>query len=239
MTSRVLDRWAVTPRQKSPKPCGADDVLDGRKPSQMGWYEFAAGLFKGEEVLDVGCGSGEGLKTITAQARRAVGIDLDDRLRRADLNVEIKSIEDVPDKSFDCVVCLDVIEHVTDDRAFVAHLFRVARKAVFMTTPNYTISRNRHPYHVREYTPAEFSALFDGCGVVTLFGGNARGGERVVITRRRSYFLVNALYTWKPTQIAAKVLKRLLRVTIWKHNAALVRLPQAAAPLGSVRDDAA
>ena len=222
---RQFDAWfAVTPREKAPKPCGTDDVLDGRKPCQMGWYEFVAGKVTGQQVLDVGCGSGEGLKVLTRVAGRAVGIDLDERLRRPDVEVEIKNLSEVPSKSFDVVVALDVIEHVDEDRAFVADLFRVARKAVFVTTPNYTISRNRHPYHVREYTPAEFHRLFSDYGDVTLFGGSSRGLERVEITRRGPYFLVNALYTWKPTQLAAKVLKRLFGLTIYKHNAALVRL---------------
>jgi SAM-dependent methyltransferase len=223
-----LRSWlTVTPRQKTPKACGSDEILDGRKPAQMGWYGFVAGRLDGEQVLDVGCGSGEGLKILTAHARSAMGIDLDDRLRRPDVHVEIKSIADMPDKSFDVVVCMDVIEHVVDDKAFVAELFRVARKAVFVTTPNYAMSRNRHPYHVREYTPAEFTHLFEGYGDMTLYAGSAHGFEQVEITRRWPYFLVNALYVWKPTQIAAKVLKRVLGVKVWKHNAALVRVGAA------------
>ena len=233
MIATLLRRFDVTPREKTPKICGTDEIFDGRKPRQMGWYGFAAEQFAGEEVLDVGCGSGEGLKLIAARASRAVGIDLDERLRRPDLEIHITSIADLPDKSFDNVVCMDVIEHVADDRAFVAELFRVARKSVFVTTPNYTMSRNRHPYHVREYTPAEFERLFDGYGAMTLFAGSAHGHERVVVRNRWRYFLVNALYTWTPTLLAAKVLKRLLRVTVWKHNAALVRLPQAGAGKGS------
>jgi SAM-dependent methyltransferase len=233
MLTSLLRRFEVSPRPKAPKPCGTDEILDGRKPAQMGWYAFAADLFKGEEVLDVGCGSGEGLKLIAAQASRAAGIDLDDRLRRPDLDVEIKSIRDVPDKSFDNVVCFDVIEHVTEDAAFVADLFRVARKAVFITTPNYTMSRNRHPYHVREYTPAEFERLFRGYGALTLYAGSAHGFEQAVVRRRAAYFLVNALYTYTPTLLAAKILKRLLGVRIWKHNAALVRLPEQPMATGS------
>lgn len=225
MTMKQLSNWlSVAPREKTPKPCGTDDILDGRKPAQMGWYAFAAGLVKDQSVLDVGCGSGEGLKLLAAQARHATGIDLDERLRRPDLDVQIKSIADMPDKSYDCVVCLDVIEHVTDDKDFLDQLFRVARKAVFVSTPNFTMSRNRHPYHVREYTPAEFASLFDTRGALTLYGGSAHGHEQAEIARRPSYFLVNALYTWKPTLLAAKVLKRVLGVRVWKHNAALVRL---------------
>ena len=226
MFQGLLRRLEVTPREKAPKVCGDEATLSGRGPSQMEWYAFIAELAAGQSVLDVGCGSGEGLRVLASRATYALGIDLDERLRRPDVTVEIKSVADMPDKSFDVVVCLDVIEHVEADRAFVAELFRVARKAVFVTTPNYAISFNRNPYHVREYTPREFERLFDGYGSLTLYAGSAKGRERTVLTRRRSYFLVNALYTWKPTLLAAKVLKRVLRVKVWAHQAALVRLPE-------------
>jgi len=220
-----LLRWLeVTPREKAPRTCGDEEVLKGRGPSQMDWYAFAAEITEGTSVLDIGCGSGEGLKLLSARARTAMGIDLDARLTRPDVHVEIKSIEEMPDKSFDAVVCLDVIEHVTNDRAFVAELVRVARTLVVVTTPNYTMSRNQNPYHVREYTPREFERLFDGYGRATLYAGSARGAERVPVHRRGAYFLVNALYCWKPTLPAAKILKRLLRVTIWKHQAVVLRL---------------
>lgn len=229
MFQGLLRRLEVTPRHKAPKPCGDEATLSGRGASQMGWYAFIADLVEGQSVLDVGCGSGEGLKVLSSRATYALGIDLDERLRRPDVNVEIKSVADMPDKSFDVVVSLDVIEHVEDDRAFLAELFRVARRAVFVTTPNYAMSFNRNPYHVREYTPREFGRLFDGYGTTTLYTGTAKGREYGVLTRRGPYFLVNALYTWKPTLLAAKILKRVLRVKIWAHQAALVRLSDEAA----------
>lgn len=225
MWQELLRRLEVTPREKTPKVCGDDATLSGRGPSQMAWYGFVAEIVEGQSVLDVGCGSGEGLKLLAARATYARGIDLDERLQRPDVNVEIKSVADMPDKSFDVVVCFDVIEHVEQDRAFLAELFRVARSAVFVSTPNYAISFNRNPYHVREYTPYEFERLFDGYGSTTLYAGTAKGRERVVLTRRLAYFLVTTLYAWKPTLLAAKILKRVLRVKIWAHQAALVRLP--------------
>lgn len=229
MMQGLLTRLEVTPREKTPIVCGDEMTLSGRGPSQMGWYAFAAERAEGHSVLDVGCGSGEGLKVLASRATYALGIDLDERLQRPDVNVEITSVADMPDKSFDVVVCLDVIEHVEQDRAFLAELFRVARREVFVSTPNYAMSFNRNPYHVREYTPREFGRLFDGYGSTTLYAGTAKGRERVVLTRRSAYFLVNALYTWKPTVMAAKILKRVLRVKVWAHQAALVRLPDAPA----------
>src|SRR5688572_28607579 len=135
MTAQLLRWLEVAPKTKTPRPCGDEAVLSGRNPSQMGWYGFLADVVAGQSVLDVGCGSGEGLRVLATRATTALGIDLDERLQRSDVNVEIKSITDVPDKSFDVVVCLDVIEHVEADRAFIAELFRVARQTVFVSTP--------------------------------------------------------------------------------------------------------
>lgn len=236
MIRELLKSLETTPREKSPRTCGDEATLSGRGPSQMGWYTFMAGVVEGQTVLDVGCGSGEGLRVLSQHASHALGIDLDERLQRSDVNVEIKSVVDIPDKSYDVVVCFDVIEHVEQDQAFLAELFRVARKAVFVTTPNYAMSFNRNPYHVREYTPREFARLFDGYGDVTLYAGTAKGREHQVLTRQTAYFLVNGLYQWKPTVLAAKVLKRLLGVKVWGHQAALVRLPaHATAPAPTAR----
>jgi SAM-dependent methyltransferase len=227
----MAKRWQrlleVSPGEKTPRPCGDEALLSGRGPSQMGWYAFIAEIARGQSVLDVGCGSGEGLKLLSATASHALGIDLDARLHRPDVSVEIKSVTDVPDKSFDVVVCLDVIEHVEADRAFLDELFRVARKAVFVTTPNYAMTFNRNPYHVREYTPWQFARLFEGRGTVTIFSGTAKGRDISRMRRPFSYGLIGAMYRWKPTLLLAKALKRILRVKVWGHQAALVHLDAA------------
>jgi hypothetical protein len=77
---------------------------------------------------------------------------------------------------------------------------------------------------VREYTPREFAALFEGRGGVELFAGRAKGGEIVPLANRMSYFLVNDLYVWKPTQLLAKVAKRALGTRMWAHQAAWVEV---------------
>lgn len=218
---------------KRARQTGDETVLKGREPAQMGWYAFASTLVTGQTVLDVGCGSGEGLKLLAAKAQRAVGIDLDERLMRPDLDVRIVDISQLPDHSFDVVVCIDVIEHVEEDEAFVKQLARVAGRLLFVSTPNYALHRNLHPYHVREYTPYEFTRLFSSYGKVALVGGNATGETRQEITRRYSYYLVNALYTFKPTVLLAKVLRRLLLMKVWAHQAVIVTIPGTTTANGS------
>lgn len=228
--SEVMPWYARSVREKTAVPCGDSSVLAGRGPSQMGWYTWAAALVRGRTVLDVGCGSGEGLKVLSSTASYALGIDLDPRLQRNDVNVSIKRIEDIPDKSFDVVVCFDVIEHIDDDRAFIRELFRVARSTVLVSTPNYAMSLNQHPYHVREYLPHEFRGLLRDYGDVRLFAGTSKGREIVELGSPRRYMLVAALYAWRPTLFLAKVLKRVLGVRMWAHQTAVVSVTPGGAP---------
>jgi SAM-dependent methyltransferase len=195
----------------------------------MGWYEYVnTHLAPGKSVLDVGCGSCEGLRLLVSKARIAVGIDLDPRLAQPDLDVRIVDIAQIPDKSFDVVVCIDVIEHIENDRVFLKHLMRVAIEKVFLSTPNYSLSRNMHPYHVREYTPREFDGLLEGVGQVKILGGSYTGEERAEIRRPEVYRWLNDLYAKRGTVVLGKILRRVLFERIWAHQAAVISLERAA-----------
>ncbi|MCK5027700.1 MAG: methyltransferase domain-containing protein [Candidatus Pacebacteria bacterium] len=209
-------------KEKVAKKCGDEFVLKGREPWQMGWYEFAQCLVQGKTVLDVGCGAGEGLKLLATKAEKAIGIDLDERLKTE--HIRIMDISEMPSKSFDVVVCIDVIEHVENDTDFAKHLARVARETLFVSTPNYTISRNRNPYHVREYLPHDFERIFSRFGNCTMFGGNCTGEIRSAIKNKPVYYFLNTLYSFRATVLLAKVLKRILFTTIWAHTALIVRI---------------
>jgi SAM-dependent methyltransferase len=175
-------------------------------------------------VLDVGCGSGEGLKILAGTARKAVGIDLDERLKRNDLDIQIKDLREIPDKSFDAVVCIDVIEHVEDDEALVRQLIRVARKYVFVSTPNFAVNLNLWPYHVREYTPREFDRLFAQFGDIRFFGGSPSGDVVKEIKAKPVYYLINDLYCFRITIWMARIVKRLLLLRVYSHQALTVKL---------------
>jgi SAM-dependent methyltransferase len=88
--------------------------------------EFLAG-----DVLDVGC-SGAALRE--AVTGRYVGIDI---AGQPDLvvNLEKEKIP-VPDDSFDCVVCSDVLEHLDNLHDTFDELVRVSRRYVLISLPN-------------------------------------------------------------------------------------------------------
>jgi SAM-dependent methyltransferase len=136
----------------------------------------------GDAVLDVGLGLGYGLQILAAKAERLAGIDVDaaavERGKRIFAgHPRVKEIlaydgMTIPfaDKSFDVVTCVEVLEHVPDYEAFVRELARVARRCVFITTPNrrpeYTLAdgRPRNYWHLREWSQPELDAILRGLG---------------------------------------------------------------------------
>ena len=60
----------------------------------------------------------------------------------------------LPNERFDCVVSVEVLEHVERDTAFVDEVYRVLRNdGVFlMTTPNGDFVKNTNPDHKRHYS---------------------------------------------------------------------------------------
>ena len=170
---------------------GDEGVAVGRAGTQGGWYEFSATFCNGHEVLDVGCGLGKGLEILEKTAKNAYGIDVDARLEKN--NIFKKDICDIPSKSVDTVVCIDVIEHVKDDIEFANHLARVARKQILLSTPNFAITRCQWPYHIREYMPHELYEIFQSKGQVTMYKGPQFGDKRHLVSHFPTYAWLNKL----------------------------------------------
>lgn len=126
---------------------------------QEHWYRLLAAWCAGNRVLDVGAGTGYGIDMLLGAGAAVVhGIDplpLREDILRADDTL----LDGLADGAYHWVVALDVIEHVEDDAGLLRRMLRVASKGVFLTTPNWHVSRARNPYHIREYTPEELTAL--------------------------------------------------------------------------------
>lgn len=188
----------------------------GRGGGQIGWYVLASKLVKDEDVVDVGCGSGAGIKVLTRTARNAFGIDLDPRL--AGTNIKIIDISEIPSKSIDVAVCIDVIEHVLEDANFINELIRISRKRIIISTPNWAASRCNWPYHIREYMPHQFVELFAGASKISLYKGSSNGEVYYPVLYRKTYFLINKLRVFSITSQIMRVVNNLIPNSFRIHS---------------------
>lgn len=122
---------------------------------QQHWYEFVTDFICGKSVLDVGAGDGSGAQTMRRSALRVYAIDP----APVGEGVYPEALPTFADRSFDVVTAMDVIEHVEDDIGFLSEMVRVSSGLVFLSTPNWNVSKCANKYHVREYTASEFRSL--------------------------------------------------------------------------------
>ncbi|MFI3264969.1 MAG: class I SAM-dependent methyltransferase [Rikenellaceae bacterium] len=201
-------------------------------------YHEAAKRISGR-VLEIGTGSGYGIEIIAPYATHYTTID---KHRPQSNVIEGENVEfreaTVPplpfaDEEFDCVISFQVIEHIKDDKQFVAEVKRVLKKGglFIVSTPNITMSLTRNPWHVREYTKEEFSALLspqfsntEALGVsgdqsiMAYYAKNREGVER--ITRFDIFNLQYRLPRWM-LQIPYDILNRINRRKLLKENNSL------------------
>lgn len=99
-------------------------------------------------LLDVGCGGFSPLKDLNKKMQKSVGVDAFkpsiDAAKKRRTHTENKVMNILKlrsffkDKSFDCIVALDLIEHLTKEEGnkLLNDLEKIARKKVIIFTPN-------------------------------------------------------------------------------------------------------
>jgi len=143
-------------------------------------------------VLEAGCGEGYGADLLAGVANRVIGADYDEPATRhihsryPDVDVLRTNLVTLPIRSaaVDVVASFQVIEHLWDQRGFLAECRRVLRPGghLLITTPNrLTFSPGQdtplNPYHTRELAPNELAQLLDGFAIEFL--GGLRHGPRL------------------------------------------------------------
>ncbi len=158
-------------------------------------YLWTRPLVAGRRVLDLGSGEGYGAALLAQTASAVTGVDIDERTvehsaaNYPDVEFHVGSATDLSafaDGSFDAVVAFEMIEHVAEHDRVLAEIVRVLAPdgLVLMSTPErHAYSDDRdfcNPYHARELTQAEFTALLRGhFESVALFAQRAIAGSRL------------------------------------------------------------
>lgn len=150
----------------------------GREDCQKGWHLLVASMNLGS-VLDVGAGMGKSKERIPQCCTHDVapGLPVD----------MCCPLESVASKCVDTVTAFDVIEHVIEDVDFLRELCRIAKRYVFITTPNYNVSKAANGCHCREYTPEQLFQLvipIDGWQPLDWYSGSGDGSMYI---RYKSY----------------------------------------------------
>ena len=108
-------------------------------------------------ILDVGARKSPILENLDSSVEKVL-LDLD----QVDCSPDIRTIQDdfytwVPDKHYDAVVCLQVLEHLEDPSTFAKKLFDIATRFVIISVP-YNWELRICKEHVQD--PVDLDKLF-------------------------------------------------------------------------------
>ncbi len=193
------------------------------------------------DVLEIGTGSGYGVEVIAPKVDSLLtidkfdtGLDLSDYDNVLFRQMNVPPLRGIEDTRFDFVVSFQVIEHIEDDRQFIAEVHRVLKPGgkFILTTPNIKMSLTRNPWHVREYTIAEledrlrdkFSAVetlgvFGNDKIMRYYENNKKSVERIT---RWDIFNLQYRLPRRLLQIPYDILNRRNRKKLLKQDNALV-----------------
>ena len=175
-------------------------------------------------MLEVGCGAGKGLQFFAQKCETYTALDKNDQLlsqlaakyaapKYKFISAFLPPFKNIPDQSIDSLVTLQVIEHIEDDHAFVAEMFRVMKQGsiAVVSTPNRPLSLSRNPWHVREYTANELKNLigkyfkdFEVLGI--------KGNEKVMDYHEKNRQSVNKIMRFDIFNLQYRLPRRFLQV---------------------------
>ena len=145
-----------------------------------------------KRVLDVGFGKNSTLRFLIHRFNQTVGVDLFDKdltvakklkTHSKLINLDVRNVNKIfPPKSFDGVIAMDVVEHLTknDAHKLIRKMEIIAKKIVIIGTPNSFVPQkavggNIYQIHKCGFTTKEFKGL--GYNVKGMDGPKILRGE--------------------------------------------------------------
>jgi 2-polyprenyl-3-methyl-5-hydroxy-6-metoxy-1,4-benzoquinol methylase len=131
------------------------DLYSPGPPITVPSYEMLALIDKhaGETILDIGCGHGVYGKELLKKGYRYTGIEANKGyVEEASKHVHALCMRaeklEFPDKSFDTVILLEVLEHLEDPYAALSEILRVTRENLIVSVPNISPMKECVEYNV-------------------------------------------------------------------------------------------
>jgi SAM-dependent methyltransferase len=149
-------------------------------------YRFALDFCENKDVLEIACGSGQGLGLLAKKAHKVVGGDIDENNLKLAIehyknrsNIELKILDahqlQFDNESFDVIILYEAIYYLREPASFVKEAWRVLRKGgvLLVCTANKDCPGfNPSPYSYRYLSAPELFNLLKENGFINiaLFG---------------------------------------------------------------------
>jgi len=149
-------------------------------------YKFASNLIKGGNVLEVGCGGGQGLSLLSKNAEKVIGCDIDkNNLKIAQLTYKkIDSIDviemdaemlEFEKNYFNYIILFEAIYYIKDVNNFLNKCFELLRKEgklIICTANKDWPEFNPSVFSTKYFSVPELNILIEKAGfVVSTYGG--------------------------------------------------------------------
>ena len=140
-----------------------------------------------DSFLDVGCGDGRFVKALIASGKTAQGVEVNPAWINGEEIIYGNALS-LPfvDNSVDCVMCIDVLEHVTSPIRAIEELVRVARKKiVIQITSINNLCFEEDPTHIVEWEFSQWLRELNEFGDIPFAMLNGPETVEVIIVEKR------------------------------------------------------